>query len=132
MNEFSAILCHARRFKGSVKELSIEQLEDVKLKLDKIIKDRTLELEELHKGEAEHLEEIKKIQEMMAAVGVEASELQSSATVKAAKKAPRQPKYEINNAEGERITWTGQGRMPNLFKNRVEQGEKMETFLIDS
>ena len=39
MNEFSAILCHARRFKGSVKELSIEQLEDVKLKLDKIIKE---------------------------------------------------------------------------------------------
>lgn len=132
MNEFSAILCHAKRFKGNVKELSIEQLEEVKLKLDKIIEDRTLELEVRRKGEAEHLEKIKRIQEIMAAEGVEASELQFSATVKAAKKAPRQPKYEINNAEGDRITWTGQGRMPNLFKNRLEQGEKIESFLIDS
>lgn len=130
MNEFTAILCHARRFKGSVKELSIEQLEEVKLKLDKIIKDRTLELEEFRKGEAEHLEKIKRIQEMMAAEGIDPSELQASATVKTTKKAPRQPKYEIKNAEGERITWTGQGRMPNLFKARVEQGEEMETFLI--
>lgn len=132
MNEFTAILCHARRFKGNVKELSIEQLEEVKVKLDKIIKDRTLELEERQKGEAERLAKIQKIQEMMAAEGIEASELQSSATPKTAKRAPRQPKYEIKNEEGERITWTGQGRMPNLFKNRVEQGEKMETFLIDS
>ena len=130
MNKFTAILCHARRFKGSVKELSIEQLEEVKVKLDKIIKDRILELEKCRKGEAEHLEKIKKIQEIMAVEGVDASELQASPKVKTAKKAPRQPKYEIENAEGERITWTGQGRMPNLFKDRVEQGAKMETFLI--
>jgi len=132
MNNFTAILCHARRFKGSVKELSIEQLEEVKVKLDKIIKERTLELEKRRVGEAEHLEKIKNIKELMAAEGIEASELQASATAKTAKKAPRQPKYEIKNPEGKRITWTGQGRMPNLFKDRVEQGEKMEKFLIKS
>jgi len=130
MNEFTAILCHARRFKKNVKELSIEQLEEVKIKLDKIIEDRTLELEELRQGEVKHLEKIQKIKEMMAAEGIEASDLQPSTAVKAGKRAPRQPKYEIRNEEGERITWTGQGRMPNLFKNRIEQGGKMETFLI--
>jgi len=132
MNKFTAILCHARRFKGSVKELSIEQLEEVKVKLDKIIQDRTLELEKRREGEAERLEKIKKIKELMAAEGIEASELQTFTTVKTAKRTPRQPKYEIKNEEGERITWTGQGRMPNLFKDRVEQGEKMEKFLINS
>jgi DNA-binding protein H-NS len=132
MNDFTAILCHARRFKSNVKELSIEQLEEVKLKLDKIIEDRTLELEKLRKGEAERLKKIEKIKEIMAAEGIEASELQASTATKAGKRAPRQPKYEIMNEEGERITWTGQGRMPNLFKNRIEQGEKMEKFLIES
>ena len=132
MNDFTAILCHARRFKSNVKELSIEQLEEIKRKLDKIIEDRTLELEKLRKGEAERLEKIEKIKEIMAAEGIQASDLQASTATKAGKRAPRQPKYEIMNEEGERITWTGQGRMPNLFKNRIEQGEKMETFLIKS
>lgn len=132
MNEFTAILCHARRFKGSVKELSIEQLEEVKLKLEKIIKDRILELEKHRKEDEERLEKIKKIQELMAAEGIEASELLPATPVKTGKRAPRQPKYEIRNEEGERITWTGQGRMPNLFKNRIEQGEKIENFLIKS
>lgn len=132
MNDFTAILCHARRFKKNVKELSIEQLEEVKLKLDKIIEDRTLELEEIRQGEVEHLEKIQKIKEIMAAEGIEASDLQPSTAVKAGKRAPREPKYEICNEEGARVTWTGQGRMPNLFKNRIEKGEEIENFLINS
>ena len=32
---------------------------------------------------------------------------------------------------GEHITWTGQGRMPNVFKVRIEAGETLDTFLID-
>ncbi|PHR27416.1 MAG: histone [Desulfotalea sp.] len=131
MNEFVAILCHARRFKSSVKNLSVGQLEEVKQKLDKIIEERTLEVEELRKGEAEHQEKINSYREMLAADGIELSELQSSRTARTGKRVPRAPKYEIYNEAGDRITWTGQGRMPNLFKNRIEQGEEMETFLID-
>lgn len=131
MNDFIAILCHARRFKSNVKELSVEQLKGVRIKLDKIIEDRTLELEELRNEEIERLEKIKKIQEIMVAEGIEPEELQSSLVENNKKRPPRPPKYEIWNEAGERITWTGQGRMPNLLKNRVEQGEKIETFLID-
>ncbi len=132
MSDFTAILCHARRFRKNVKELSIEQLEEVKIKLDKIIEDRTLELEVLREGEVERLEKIQEIREIMAAEGIEASDLQPSTRVKAGKRASRPPKYEIMNEEGERITWTGQGRMPNLFKNRIEKGEEIEYFLIKS
>lgn len=131
MSEFTAILCHARRFKSAVKELSIEQLEEVQQKLDKIVEDRKLELEELKKSEAEHREKIKKYQEMLAADGIEPSELHS-AVMKTGKRAPRPPKYEILNEAGERITWTGQGRMPNIFKKRIEQGDAIEDFLIDA
>jgi DNA-binding protein H-NS len=132
MSEFTDILCHARRFKSSVKELSLEQLEVVKVKLDKIIVDRTEELEEQKKGEAERLEKIKKYQEMLAADGIAPDELQAVAPVKTTKRAPRAPKYETTNGAGERITWTGQGRMPNVFKNQIENGKKIESFLIKS
>lgn len=130
MSEFTAVLCHARRFKSAVKDLSVEQLEDVKLKLDKIIADRIKDLEEQQKEDAERLEKIKKIQEMLAADGIDIDELQVSSVKKAAKRAPRAPKYAIQNADGEQITWTGQGRMPNVFKNELEKGKKIEDFLI--
>ena len=132
MSEFTDILCHARRFKSSVKELSVEQLEEIKLKLDKIIVDRTQELEEQKKGEAERQEKIKKYQEMLAVDGIAPEELQASAAAKSTKRPPRAPKYEITNDAGERITWTGQGRMPNVFKHQIENGKKIESFLIKS
>lgn len=131
MKDFITILCHARRFKSSVKDLSIEQLKEVRRKLDTIIEDRTRELEELRNEEIERLEKIKKIQEMMIAEGIDAVELQSSLDEKNRKRPPRPPKYEIWNEAGQRVTWTGQGRMPNLLKNRIEEGEELETFLID-
>lgn len=129
MSEFTAVLCHARRFKSAVKGLSVEQLEDVKVKLDKIIIDRAEELEEQKKEEAERMEKIKKIQEMLAADGIDINELQSPAK-KTAKRAPREPKYAIDNDAGERVTWTGQGRMPNVFKAQLEKGKEIEDFLI--
>ena len=130
MNEFTAVLCHARRFKSAVKELSVEQLEEVKQKLEKIIVDRTKELEEQMKGEVERQAKIKKIQEMLAADGIDLEELQTSSVKKSVKRAPRAPKYEIKNEAGERVTWTGQGRMPNVFKHQIEKGKKIENFLI--
>ena len=130
MSEFTAVLCHARRFKSAVKELTVEQLEEVKEKLEKIIIDRAEELEEQKKEDAERLEKIKKIQEMLIADGIAIEELQVSSSKKTTKRAPREPKYEIVNDAGERVTWTGQGRMPNVFKTQVEQGKEMKTFLI--
>ncbi len=130
MSEFTAVLCHARRFKSAVKELSVEQLEDVKVKLEKIIIDRAEELKEQRKEEAERMEKIKKIQEMLEADGIDINELQASPVKKTAKRAPRAPKYAINNDAGERVTWTGQGRMPNVFKHQLEKGKKIEDFLI--
>ncbi|TKB08158.1 H-NS family nucleoid-associated regulatory protein [Desulforhopalus sp. IMCC35007] len=130
MDEFTTILCHARRFKSAVKELTVEQLEDVRSKLDKIIEVRALEYEKMHKKEAERLLKIKKYQEMLAADGIEPDELQAQPVKKKVKRTPLPPKYAIVNDAGERITWTGQGRMPNVFKSRIAQGENIEKYLI--
>lgn len=131
MSELSKIMFHSRRLKNAVKELSIEQLEDIKEKLQTIIDERA-EKEALERqGNQERLEKIKKYWEMLAADGIHPNELAENILPKKGKYSSRQPKYEVWNDDGKRITWTGQGRMPNIFKARMETGEPLETFLIE-
>jgi DNA-binding protein H-NS len=131
MNDFLRIITHARRFKSAIKELGVEQLEEIKIKLQKIIDDRIAEEEAEKIENAERFEKIRKYREALAADGIDPDELQDASSEKQGKRAPRQPKYEIWNEAGEHITWTGQGRMPNVFKARIETGETIDTFLID-
>lgn len=131
MSDFIRIVTHSRRLKSAVKELSIEQLEEIKSKLQAIIEERVAEETAEQQENAERLEKIRKYKEMLAADGIELEELSEFLPERQGKRAPRQPKYEVWNEAGERITWTGQGRMPNIFKSRIEAGESLDTFLID-
>ncbi|WP_136810148.1 H-NS family nucleoid-associated regulatory protein [Desulfosediminicola flagellatus] len=130
MEDFVKIITHARRFKSATKGFSLEQLQEVKTKLDTIIDDRIAEAEEAKRANAEKIEKIEKYREMMAADGIELEDLADEAPVKKGKRAPRPPKYGITNDAGEYITWTGQGRMPNVFKTKVDAGQSIDTFLI--
>lgn len=131
MSDFIRIVTHSRRLKSAVKDLSIEQLEEIKTKLQTIIEERVAEETAEQQENAERLEKIRKYKEMLAADGIDLEELSEFFPERQGKRAPRQPKYEVWNEAGERITWTGQGRMPNIFKARIEAGESLDTFLID-
>jgi len=131
MNDFLRIITHARRFKSALKELGVEQLEEVKNKLQKIIEDRIAEEKAAEVENAERNEKIRQIRQMLVTEGIEPDELLDGLSEKQGRRAMRQPKYEIWNEAGEHITWTGQGRMPNVFKSRIESGESLDTFLID-
>ncbi len=131
MNDFLRIITHARRFKSAIKELGIEQLEEIKIKLQKIIDDRVVEEEAAKIENAERIEKIRNYRVALAADGIALDELHEGSPVEKQNKRPRQPKYEIWNEAGEHITWTGQGRMPNVFKARIDAGETLDTFLID-
>lgn len=131
MNDFIRIVTHSRRLKSAVRELSVEQLDEIKTKLQLIIEERVAEDTAEKLENAERLEKIRKYKEMLAADGINLEELTEFFPDKQGKRAPRQPKYEVWNEAGERITWTGQGRMPNVFKARIEAGETLDTFLID-
>jgi len=131
MNDFLRIITHARRFKSALKELGIDQLEEVKIKLQKIIDDRIAEEKAAEVENAERNEKIRKIRELLVTEGIAPGELLDGSEERQGRKAVRQPKYELWNEAGEHITWTGQGRMPNVFKSRIETGESLDTFLID-
>ena len=124
-------MSHSRRLKSAVKELSVEQLEDIKDKLQAIIEERVAEEAAEKQENQERLDKIKKYRELLAADGINPDELADISLEKAGRRNPRQPKYEVWNEGGDRITWTGQGRMPNVFKARIDAGESLDTFLIE-
>jgi DNA-binding protein H-NS len=131
MNDFLRIITHARRFKSALKEIGVDQLEEVKIKLQKIIDDRIAEEKAEKIENAEKIEKIRKFKEMLVTEGIDPEELLDESSEKKGTRAPRKPKYEIWSEAGEHITWTGQGRMPNAFKARIKDGETLDTFLID-
>ncbi|WP_153914621.1 H-NS family nucleoid-associated regulatory protein [Shewanella sp. TC10] len=130
MSDFLEILTHGRRFKAAVKELSLEDLRELSVKLEKIITER----EEDEKAELEaNAERNERIAEILAQIensGLSIEDL-GEITAKPApkKRAPRPAKYQIE-VDGELIQWTGQGRMPTVFKNQIDAGKTMEDFLI--
>ncbi|MBO1271316.1 H-NS histone family protein [Shewanella sp. 4t3-1-2LB] len=131
MSEFLEILTHARRFKAAVKDLSVEELRDLANKLEKIVAEREEEAAEEAKAQADRLAKIEEIRQQMESVGLSVEDLGVVAAAKPVKKrAPRPPKYKIE-IDGETVTWTGQGRMPTVFKNEMEKGRSMDDFLID-
>jgi len=131
MSELLRILTHSRRLKHAVKELSIEQLEEVKNKLQSIIEDRLAESEAEKQINAEKDAKIQQYKEMLEADGIGLEELMGFSIEKHGKRPLRPAKYEIWNDEGKHITWTGQGRMPNIFKARIDAGEPLDTFSIE-
>ncbi|QYJ87332.1 H-NS histone family protein [Shewanella mesophila] len=131
MSEFLDILTHGRRFKAAVKELSVDDLKDLAVKLEKIITEKVQQAEEENAAMAERNAKIEEIRQQMEAVGLSVDDLGVVATKSAPKKkrAPRPAKYKIE-VDGETITWTGQGRTPTVFKKELDKGRSLEEFLI--
>ncbi len=131
MSDFLEVLTHGRRFKAAVKELSLEDLRELAVKLEKIIAEREEAAAQLEAENAERNAKIEEIRLQMEAIGLSVDDLGGVAAKAAPKKrAPRPAKYKIE-VNGETITWTGQGRMPTVFKNEIENnGRTMDDFLI--
>jgi DNA-binding protein H-NS len=131
MSDFLNILTHGRRFKAAVKELALTDLRDLAVKLEKIINEREAEEKAESAANAERNAKIAEILAQIENNGLSINDLGDVAVAKAPakKRAPRPAKYQIT-VDGELIQWTGQGRMPTVFKNQLEKGKKMEDFLI--
>ncbi len=129
MTDFIKIITHARRLKSALKPLPIEELEDIRRKLDTIIESREMEMEEERKLDKEKQEKIAKYKEMMENDGLALDDLKGVVKKTVKKRSKRPPKYEVT-VDGKRITWTGHGRMPQAFRERIDAGAKKEDFLI--
>lgn len=138
MSDFLNILTHERRLRAATKDLTLAELQDVEAKLQRVIANREEEEAELREQEEEKRARVEEIKKQMAAAGLDITDLapelqnivndkKSSGTRK--KRTPKPAKYEYTD-NGERKTWTGQGRTPKVINEALKKGKKISDFLI--
>ena len=113
------------------KELSF--LEKAEKNLAQIIKDRkeAIELEKMEQEERER--ERKALIEKIEAEGWSIKDLLNESG-KSSKRATSKAKnkYTFRDEQGNTQYWTGRGRMPAALKAKIDAGESLESFLIES
>lgn len=135
MNDFLKTLLNIRSLRAALRELSFEQLVEVKEKLDEVFAEREQQESKIQAESAERLQKLAEFTEMLKQAGIDPSELVGTATTAKAegtvksKRAPRPAKYRYTE-DGQEKTWTGQGRMPKAIAAAVESGKALEDFLI--
>ncbi|BEE07966.1 MULTISPECIES: H-NS family histone-like protein [Aeromonas] len=135
MNDFLKTLLNIRSLRAALRELSFEQLVEVKEKLDEVFAEREQQETKLREESAERLQKLAEFTELLKEAGIDPSELvgtaapaKSEGSAKA-KRAPRPAKYKYTE-DGQEKTWTGQGRMPKAIAEAVAAGKALEDFLI--
>ena len=132
MSEFLDILTHGRRLQGAVKELSIEELEQVQEKLNGIIEKRKEKLLEQEQLKKEKLEKLAAIKQQMEEAGLNVEDLQALDTGKNKNVGKKRPvKYKLVDDDGEEHLWTGIGRMPRVYKDALDSGKSLNDYAIN-
>ncbi|TNJ11819.1 transcriptional regulator [Aeromonas veronii] len=135
MNDFLKTLMNIRSLRAALRELSFEQLVEVKEKLDEVFAEREQQENKIKAESAERLQKLAEFTEMLRDAGIDPSELVGTAAPAKAdgsakvKRAPRPAKYKYIE-DGQEKTWTGQGRMPKAIAEAVAAGKALEDFLI--
>lgn len=132
MSEFISILTHGRRLQGAVKDLTLEELEEVATKLSSIIEKRREKEAELIAAEKEKQEKLDLIKKQMEEAGLDIEDLQGLTSGKTSKRVgqKRPVKYLLKDDEGNEHPWTGIGRMPKVYSHALASGKSLDDFSI--
>ena len=134
MSELAKGLTNLRSLRAAVRELTLEQAESALEKLQTAVEEKRANEPELIKAETERKERLAKYKELMEKEGITPEELQeifgTAATSARAKRPPHPAKYAFIDENGERKTWTGQGRTPRPIQNALNSGKSLSDFEI--
>ncbi|HHQ4925342.1 MAG: H-NS family nucleoid-associated regulatory protein [Shewanella sp.] len=136
MSEFLKVLMNVRSLRATLRELTMEQLQDAKEKFDALFQEREEAVLKEMAAEEERKAKLAEFQALLKDAGIDPSELlgggageRKGAKEPAAKRAPRPAKYKYTE-DGVEKTWTGQGRMPKAIAKAVADGASLESFAI--
>ena len=132
--EIISLFNNIRSLSAFAREVDRETVEAVMEKLTVVVEERREELSTLKAKEEERARKLEQYREMLKEDGIDLNDLLDIVAKEPAKKqgkrAPRAPKYEYLDENGEVKTWTGQGRTPSVIAKALEKGESLDTFLI--
>lgn len=132
MNDFIKIFLNARSLRASVRDLTLEQLNEGFQKLSEIVEERKISAAREEREQQERRRKIDEYKAMLAAEGLDLSDLVSDVHTETnrTKRAPRPAKYKYIDENGESKTWTGQGRTPSAIKKALDNGKNINDFAI--
>ena len=130
MSDFLEVLTHGRKLKAAIKDLPLDELKGVVSRFEQLIAAREAQAAIERAKNSERNAQIDEIRKKMAELGLNMDDLGEAPKAPKKKREPRPAKYSIE-VNGETITWTGQGRMPTVFKKELDEGFEIEDFLID-
>ena len=131
MSDIIKQINNIRSLRAQARELHLEVLEEILQKFSMVVSERREEEKSRIANENQRREKMEALRQMMLEDGIDPTELLAAAgsTVKSKKiREPRPPKYEYQDYNGERKTWTGQGRTPKRIAELLEDGAKLEDF----
>lgn len=129
------ILNNIRTLRAQARECALETLEEMLEKLEVVVNERREEEAHSQAKNAERNRKLEQYREMLIADGIDPSELlqafSETKTPGKAKRAARPAKYSYIDGNGQKRTWTGQGRTPAVMKKATEeQGKQLDDFLL--
>lgn len=133
MSDILNVLTRKTSLRKASKELSVAELEKLAENLAELIEERQQEAAAMEAELAQKQASIDAIKQKMAESGVDLSDLLSALEGSGAAK-PKgtvKPKYQIKDADGSLVQWTGRGRTPKVFQQFFDQGGSKEDCLID-
>ncbi len=116
-------------------EFTLQEVEELLEKLTTVVEERRAVEEQAQAEQAEREAKLAEYANMIAKDGINLEDLiaamgGSDTKVKSNKKRqPRPAKYEYT-LNGERKTWTGQGRTPSAIQEELDKGKSIDDFLI--
>lgn len=127
LNNIRTLRVHAR-------ELTLDTLEEMLVKLTTIVEERREEEATLRKLYEEKQAKLEAFRQKLLEDGIDPTELlstvSSSPLKTGAKRAPRPAKYKYLDNDGSEKTWTGQGRTPSAIAAALATGKTLEDFEI--
>lgn len=131
MKDFLDILTHGRRLQGAVKELNLNELEQVQEKLASIVEKRKEKAREAERAQEEKQQKLAEIKRQMEAAGLNVEDLQALTQNEPKKTGKKRPiKYKLVDNDGHEHTWTGIGRMPRVYKDALASGQSLTQFAV--
>ncbi|RUT65676.1 transcriptional regulator [Morganella morganii] len=124
-----------RTLRAQARESSLEVLEEILEKLTSVVEERRLEESQAQAKEEERTRKLEEFRQLLEKQNINPEELIQSMgtgkTTRKSKRAQRPAKYEYIDENGEKKTWTGQGRTPAVIKQAIDSEDKsLDHFLI--
>lgn len=133
MSDFISVFTNIRSLRATLRELTLEQLNEGFAKLADIVEERRASEESVKAQEAARQQKIEEMKALLAAEGLDLADLiAATATTEKTvnKRAPRPAKYKYFDETGAEKLWTGQGRTPAIIQKALDAGETIDKFAI--